>query len=308
MRSGVAVAVLWGALIPARAAAQAQTGDAAAAEAIFLQGRRAMESGDYPRACPKFAESQRLDPAAGTLMNLAACEEKVGKLASAWQHWKEAIDALPAKDDRIAFAHSRVIDLERRLSWLAVTLTPGADSAARVFRDDIELGRASQGVPLPVDSGVHTITVLAPGRLAERVAVSVDEAEQKTIEVRVGAPAPAPARSEGGARIHTAGWIVAGLGAAGVVTAAVTGIWLVNVKSTVDANCPDHACVNQKGLDAVSTGKALVIANTAGIIAGAAGLGVGAYLILSHPRASTTTAIAPNVAPGQLTLSCVGTF
>src|SRR5262245_52850537 len=90
-----------------------QARDAATAEALFRQGRQAMEAKSYAQACPKFAESQKLDPAAGTLMNLATCEEKLGKLASAWQHWKEAIDALPAKDDRIPFAKSRVDDLEK---------------------------------------------------------------------------------------------------------------------------------------------------------------------------------------------------
>src|SRR5258706_15138092 len=69
--------------------------DPATADALFRQGRQAMEAKNYADACQKFAESQKLDPAAGTAMNLATCEEKLGKLASAWQHWKEALDALP---------------------------------------------------------------------------------------------------------------------------------------------------------------------------------------------------------------------
>ena len=288
--------------------AYAQSGDAATAEAMFLEGRHAMEAGDYAHACPKFAESQRLDPAAGTLMNLASCEEKVGKLAGAWQHWKEAIDALPPKDDRIAFAHSRVVDLERRLSWLTVNLAPGSNQDARILRDDVELGRASQGVPLPVDAGEHTVAVFVPGRAPDRVTVSLVEAEAKTIEVREGAILPQRPLEDRGSRLRTIGWVALGLGAVGAATATATGIWLVPVKNTVDSNCPDRACLNQKGLDAVSTGKALVVANTAGVIAAAAGLGVGAYLVLSNPARRVSTAIAPSLGPGQLTLSCTGTF
>ena len=70
------------------------------AEALFRQGRDAMQRQDYETACARFAESNRLDVAAGTLMNLATCEEKLGRVATAWQHWREAIDLLPAGDDR----------------------------------------------------------------------------------------------------------------------------------------------------------------------------------------------------------------
>src|SRR5512136_2811036 len=75
--------------------------DPAAAEVLFREGRKLVAANDFAAACPKFAESQRLDPAVGTLLNWAACEEHVGKLASAWQRWKEALDALPPGDDRI---------------------------------------------------------------------------------------------------------------------------------------------------------------------------------------------------------------
>jgi tetratricopeptide (TPR) repeat protein len=166
--------ILASCLILALAApASAQNRDAATAEALFRQGRQAMEAKNFADACQKFSESQKLDPAAGTLMNLATCEEKLGKLASAWQHWKEAIDALPAKDDRITFARSRVEELEKKLPRLQVTLTSGADQGAKVYRDDIEIGPGGQGVPLPVDPGPHTVTVRMTGHFPKTVNVSL---------------------------------------------------------------------------------------------------------------------------------------
>src|SRR5256885_15012907 len=121
------------ALLSLAAPAAAQSRDAATAEALFRQGRQAIENKNYQEACAKFSESQKLDPAAGTLMNLATCEEKVGKLASAWQHWKEALDALPLKDDRVGFARSRVEELEKKLRRLQVTLSSGREKGAKVF-------------------------------------------------------------------------------------------------------------------------------------------------------------------------------
>jgi hypothetical protein len=84
-----------------------------------------------------------------------------------------------------------------------------------------------------------------------------------------------------------------GVGVAGVGVAAVSGLMLIENKSTVEANCPDKWC-NQEGLDAVASGKTLTAVNTAGWIAGGVGLGAGLYFLLSGGR---TRASVPQVAP-----------
>ncbi len=279
---------------------------APSAEAVFLEGRTAMEAGHFEVACAKFAESERLERAAGTLMNLATCEEKLVRLASAWQHWKEAIDLLPGDDDRVAFARGRVDDLEKKLPRLVLTVKPGADVRTRVARDGIDLGAASWGVPLPVDPGPHEIVVTAPGRLAARVTVSVAEAEQKSIEVQPGLPAPPPAEVARRAQWRTVGWGALGLGLAGAAAAVVTGIMVLQDKKTADANCPNMGCVNQKGLDAVSQGKTLVGLNAAAFAVAAVGLGAGAYLVLSNPPSPVTAALGPS--GGRPSTSASGVF
>ena len=76
-------------------ASAAEPHDAAAADVLFRRAKDALAAGNVDGACASFAESQRLDPAAGTLLNLADCEEKQGKLATAWQHFVEGRDKLP---------------------------------------------------------------------------------------------------------------------------------------------------------------------------------------------------------------------
>jgi tetratricopeptide (TPR) repeat protein len=73
------------------------TSNAAAAEALFQEARKAMSEGKYADACPKLEESQRLDPADGTLLNLATCYEHLGDTAKACTTFAAALKSLRAK-------------------------------------------------------------------------------------------------------------------------------------------------------------------------------------------------------------------
>src|SRR4051812_47371971 len=61
----------------------------AAAVVQFDKGRAALKANKFEEACKAFGESQKLDPANGTLFNLAECSEHIGKLATAWLAYRE---------------------------------------------------------------------------------------------------------------------------------------------------------------------------------------------------------------------------
>jgi hypothetical protein len=313
----------WLALAPA-ASAQAPaprngatvTRDAATAEALFRQGRLAIDNGRFQDACPKFAESQRLDPAAGTLMNLATCEEKLRKLASAWQHWKEAIDMLPTGDDRAPFAQSRVNALEAKLPHLTIRVKGPVEGASKVLRDQTEIGPAGQGVPLPVDAGQHVITVRAPGHFDDATTVTLAEGENKEVIVKIGAVDPAAAarlaggEADDGSGTRTLGWALGGVGVAGLASAVTTGLMVVSKKHVVEAECNAETkeCPSQEGADAASAGRTLLTLNTVSWVIAAAGLGAGAYFVISGSRSRPSATIAPTFGPMGGALSCAGTF
>jgi hypothetical protein len=164
-------------------------GDTVTAEALFREGRRAADAGDYAIACPRFAESYRLDPEPGTLLNLGDCEENRGQLSRAWEHFRQLYDELPAGDDRKPIADARAHALELRLPKLRIMLLT---LPARVTRDDAVLGSASLGVSLPVDPGHHVMVVSAAGRRDKRYDVVVVEGDDKVIAVSSGEPLTNP--------------------------------------------------------------------------------------------------------------------
>jgi len=279
-------------IVPVPAAAQNQ--DAAAAEVLFRNGRAAADAGDYAAACAMFHESERLDPALGTLLNIADCEERLGHLATAWTAYEEVAQRLPAEDPRHTIAATRCAALARRLPRLRIHLQAGAPAGTQVRRDGVALGTPSLDTFLPVDPGKHAVEITAPGRQPRTFDLSLREGETKTLAVQPGEATVAtahPAMSEkprSGAR--TAGYVVMGVGAAAAVAGVVTGILVLDRKGTVDDNCDADRHCNQTGLDAADSGKTLGLVTTVALATGAVGLGTGAVLVLSAGHESRPNA------------------
>jgi PEGA domain len=269
--------------------------DALTAEALFQSGREALEKGDARAACDRFQESYRLDPTAGTALNLGNCRERLGQLASAWQRYEEAVQKLPDGDPRVALAASHAARLLPLIPHLTL-LAPAGAADFVVTRDGEQLGQASFGLALPVDPGPHVVQVHASGHVDWSRDVALAEGQQLTVTLELGAsveiPAARPATatpeaaapdapSAGGSR-RAVGWATAGIGAAGIATSLVSGVVVLSKKSTVESNCVDKRC-SDAGLQAAQTGRTFSTVGTVAFGVGAAALGVGLYLILSRP-------------------------
>lgn len=79
------------------------------AERLFQEGRELMQKGQLDEACARFAESLELEPAVGTLLNLASCMERSGRVPRACELYAEARDLSKSsgRDDRARFAEDR---------------------------------------------------------------------------------------------------------------------------------------------------------------------------------------------------------
>ena len=295
-----AAALTASACLLASGEARAQSRDPVAATELFMQGREAVKQRDYEKACPLFAESSRLDLKVGTLLNLADCEEHVGQLAEALQHWKQAVQLGTATRDRRAEEACRRLDaLEGRVPRLIIHLAPDAPASTRVTRDGVELGQATLGVPLPVNPGEHEIEVITPGHAPKRYAAAVAEGEVKELDVTVGGRLPERPEATEAPLVppraapepvaepdNSLAYVLGGVGIAGVVVGSITGAMLIDKNRTIDAQCnADNECTEQ-GLAAVEDAKGLVPISNVAWVVGVVGLGASTYLfVTSGPSA-----------------------
>ena len=324
MKCGAALVVLLFVPIVPRLA-QAQTGeDKAAAEALFEQGHALVEKGDYRQACPKYAESLRLDPGIGVMLHLASCWEKSGRPASAWAQYREAEQvAMRAGDSRADVARKRADALEGKLFRLTVVV-PAATvvEGLAIARDGEAVGRAQWGAAVPIDPGEHVIVAVAPGKQRwEGKVVTPDEPGATSISVPAlldasaappaPPPMPAPAASGSGPPLATdegrPTWgtqrifavVAGGVGVIGVGVGTYFGIL---TKSKLDdsngngCNASSNLC-NSTGAalrnDAVSAGNASTVA----FVVGAAALAGGAVLWFTSPS-PTPARVGASVGPG----------
>jgi hypothetical protein len=304
MRSFIGCGITLGCLLVAGSVrAQATTGSTAA-EALFDAGRGALEKKDYATACEKFAASNKLEPAVGTVLNLGYCSEMLGRVASAWGDYRDALYQLPPNDSRAAIARERIKALEPRLPYLTVRAMPGSPPGLEVLLDGVQLPNEALGSEVPVDPGSHAVVTHAPGRQVAQFQATVREGEHAELRVGAGEPAsatpsaspstsatlpskeqpgsPEPARSSP----PVAGYVVGAVGLASLAASVITGVMALGKNATVHEHCqsdPAHggrAC-DAEGLSAASSGKTLALISDVSLGVGIVGLGVGTTLVLT---------------------------
>jgi len=295
---------------------RAHAQSAAAADALFEEGRTALEHGDLDVACPKLEESDRLDPANGTKFNLADCEEKRGKIATAWELYRKLTDSLPADDERLPYAKEHAAALDPRVPRIVLTLAPGAPPNTRLKVGALVLTSASLGTALPVDPGPHEF-VVSSGVTSRSYTVTLTEGERRTLEVTPGVRAAesAPAATSAPVsepavpprvNLRTWGYVAGGVGAAGVLLGTITGIMGLHEQSVGNDNCSDtlKRC-NRTGFDANQSARSLATVSTVGFVVGVVGLGTGTYLLLTS-NSQQTLAVGTRMNPESASLSLDG--
>jgi len=272
---------------------------------LFQEGRAALGKGDYELASSYFARSYRLEATLGTLLNLAVCEDKLGKLSAALAHLQRARDTAAPSDRRRPLIEERIAQLEARLPRLTVRPSSSIDASVTISLDERPLAASELGTMIRIAPGTHVLDCAGPHGESCTNVFSVSEGEDAVQIVKVtrrsipvpGAPVSevvplrlppdthaSPSRS---ADRNAVAYVTGGIGLATVVVGLIAGAAVVRQMNIVDQRCDERGC-DPEGLAAAQTGRTLSTVSTVTTAIGLAGLGVSAYLLLSAPASQTS--------------------
>jgi hypothetical protein len=290
------------------ASAQPTAGKLAIAEALFREGRQLMARGQFPDACPKLAESQRIDPQIGTLINLAACHDAEGKTASSWAEYSDAAAQAvrSGRADHESLARRKAAEVQIRLSRVMMKATRSIDGLV-VTLDGARLGAGALGTPLPIDPGPHAIKAEAAGRVAWSSTIEVGPGPAtQTVTLPDLALAPPGAGSEAAGSpsfpesiapapgVSPLAWVSSGLALAGLGVGTYFGVRAFSKNDAAAIACPHDACT-AAGIELDQQGRTAATVSTVAFAIGAASTlaTVGFFVFRRSDPAAPQIAISP---------------
>ena len=325
-----AVAVLVAAMLSSVAQAQ----DKPAAEASFREGRRLLAAGKVKEACARFEMSMKLDPALGTLLNLADCHEREGRMATAWAEFKELQDRA-SSSGRTKFAKEaqrRAQSVESKLTRLVIKVARPTPDGLLVERNGGDV-TAVVGIAAPVDPGTHEIIASAPGYRAFKTTVTAS-GPGETVEVEIPAlekeatratavdrvkekpkqavlePAPERKAAPSSRGRRFAGLAIGGAGVAVIGTGFVFGALARNDWNESRARCDTNNVCDAEGSRLVDSSFSNATIATVLVPVGIAAVGAGVVVYLTSRGRSKSKSKAIGWTPvvGRRGLGVVGRF
>jgi hypothetical protein len=321
------------------ALAQEDPQQKAAAEALFNEGQVLLFKRDFEAACRRFEQSQAIDPGVGTLLYLADCYERLGRLTSSWATYREAESAARAagQADRSRVAHERAARLLPNLSKLSLTVAP--ENRVNGFELTINgklIHSALFDVPFPVDAGRYELVARAPGRTEWSSLVDVAAGgEQKAVQIPVlengtgteaslaastaaaenGGAAPEPVADAGpplSAR-KTVGLVVAGGGVLATLGGVLFGVAAKNKDDEAKPSCPD-GCATQVAAELNEDARTYATFANISYVVGGAAIATGAVLFFLPEKQAAAAAralpfdLSAQLGPERQVLTLGGAF
>ena len=303
--------------LEAVALAQPTPDQAVEAKKLFEDGRKLAADGKYAPACDDFTKSYALDPGIGTELNLADCQEHLGKTAVAWHLFDDAAKR-ETDPDRQKFARGRADALTGKLATAVVHLD-NAGAPGLVLKVGGQLVPPASEVKTLVEPGTIDVEVDLPGQppvtdsKPAKAGETVEFFKPAKVEPHVEAAAPMQETHSVEHRQHSRVVLAAGLGIGGVALVGTATAMAFVAKSNYDSvvgpgkpcDMTQVRCTTDAAYNKANSAVSLANAATFVGIAGLAAVVAGGIVYLTAPKEFV---VAPAASPsgGGITLS--GTF
>ena len=323
------VAVVW----PGVALATDDSAKGAARD-LANEAKRDFDAGRFADAGQKFRQAYEIAKVPTLAVWAARGLAKCGQLVAASELYRQATHLTPndlwlgdVQKQAQADAEKELAELQPRIPRLRIRVEGAAANDVEVTIDEVKLASALYGAEVPKDPGRRRIVGKHGGEtveqtmelgegghkevvltfkamLAEKPAIGETDKtkvvkEERREELVTAKPVPAepqPVASSGRAQ-RMWGWIAVGVGAAGLLTGAVTGI-VVAADSGLRNECQNNNCDSSKS-DKVSTYNLMRNLSTVGFIVGGVGAAVGVTLLLWTPKHESEPRVALWLGPGS---------
>lgn len=315
-----------GVLITVLANADEAADRKAEAQRLFAQGQAALDKGDAAKGCELMRTSLSLFAVANSLFNVAQCDEREGKLASALEHWKRGNSLIDATDKRAPVVKKAIEDLEVRVPRVRIVLA-SKHEPAEVLLDEEVVPKDKLEAALFLDPGKHVVTVRKKGHEDRPVEILLAERERTEVVAEPGAvisgPIPTASASPsvsasvlppprpGPSPLKVGGFIAVGVGAAGILGAIITGVKIESNDGEIRGPCKNTVCSGARPSDLIEEQKTLLPINATLWGVGIAGAAAGTVMLVvssRKTRESTTPTVAPLVFTGGGGISLSGRF
>ncbi len=338
--SRACVALAFAAVLTTGSSAYAQNeANRAQARELGEKGSQALEKKDYAQAETLFTQAETLYHAPTLLLGLARAQANQGKVLEAWEAYHRIIlegappGANPIIVRAIEDAKTEIESVAGKRAKVTLTVT-GADSP-KVTLDGVLVPTAGLGLERPVNPGKHAVHAEAAGMKAGDGSFTVEPGKRTTFtlalerETAVVAPPPVPAPGAGeptapaaapppaseppprsGSMNRTLGFVGLGVGGAGILVGAITGILASgkhgDLASSPCANGPcaaGDASTFNSDLDSYHS---MGTISTIGFIVGGVAAGAGVVLLVTAPKSTSTAYVSPMIGVG--TFGAAGRF
>ena len=296
--------------VSGRAAAEDtnQAENTAAARSLGIEGVQLAEAGKCDQAIEKLSRAESLYHAPTILDRLGECQIATGQIVLGTENLnrvvREPLAANAPKAFRDAQERARkALDAALpRIGHLTVTVEP-KEAKITVTVGGAPVPEALIGAERPTDPGTHEVVATAPGYLTQKTTVTLAEGGHEAVTLRltldpnapkpgaevpgavaavpVAPPPPPPAAAESSNGTKTLGFVLIGVGAAGVVVGSITGGMALQKKSGLD--CPDNQCSGSE-VDDLHGARHLALASTISFAVGIPAAVIGTVLLLTSSK------------------------